>query len=169
MRPTEEGPDPSEIEVLQVGIAEFAVTDNGQPFACYGLGSCVAIGMYEPATPIGGLAHVMLPSSAEIDGGPDAKFADTGCRRLLAELRGLGARIDQVEAKIAGGSEMFQFEGIASEVGKRNVASVKATLAELNVSIIDEDIGGNHGRSIMFDTTTGEMSITTADGSATSI
>ncbi len=163
MTAIKEGFAPNRDEILQVGIAEFAVTDEGQPFACYGLGSCVAIAMYDRSESIGGLAHVMLPSAAEIDGGQDAKFADTGCRRLFAELRALGAASKRVEAKLAGGSEMFEFEGIASDVGKRNVAAAKATLAELNVPIEAEAVGGNHGRSIVLDTASGTLAVKTAN------
>lgn len=155
---------PADATVFQVGIAEQAISDGSRWLACYGLGSCVAIALLDTQSSVGGLVHVMLPSSGAVGGGgPTAKFADTGCRALVDSVVDNGGNRETLVAKIVGGSEMFEFEGISREVGKRNVAAVKATLADLNVEIIAEDIGGDHGRSVAVDVTRNRAIVTTAD------
>jgi chemotaxis protein CheD len=46
---------------IRVKVADYAVAAEGT-IATIGLGSCVAIALYDPAAHVGGLAHVLLPS-----------------------------------------------------------------------------------------------------------
>jgi chemotaxis protein CheD len=73
-----------------------------------------------------------------------------------------GADYTSVEAKIAGGSDMFEFESFGDGVGKRNVQAAKDELEKLGVPIVAEDVGGERGRTVVFDTGTGSLTIRTA-------
>ncbi|MBP2031243.1 chemotaxis receptor (MCP) glutamine deamidase CheD [Methanohalophilus levihalophilus] len=42
-------------------------------------------------------------------------------------------------------------------IGERNIKETKLTLSRLDIPIIAEDIGKNHGRTIVFDTGSGEL------------
>ena len=62
-----------------VGMADFKTCRGDDAVTTLGLGSCVGIAVRDPATGIGGLAHIMLPDSTEIKNNTNRpKFADTG-------------------------------------------------------------------------------------------
>ena len=81
------------------------------------------------------------------------KFADTGIDMLIKQMISLGAEKRRLKAKIAGGAQMFAFNGGSSSIGRvgdRNVEAVKAKLKELGIPILAEDTGANYGRTIEF-------------------
>ena len=48
---------------IVVGISELAVAQVPDILVTYALGSCVGICLYDPVARIGGLSHILLPSS----------------------------------------------------------------------------------------------------------
>ncbi|WP_435349052.1 chemotaxis protein CheD [Haloarchaeobius sp. HRN-SO-5] len=161
------GSEPGEPRPVQVGISEFVVRgkESEDTLKSYGLGSCLAIALYDPDSEIGGLAHVMLPDGDAADGADTqpGKYADTAIRAMLRRMVEKGASYTSVEAKIAGGSDMFEFESFGDGVGNRNVAAAKDELEKLGVPILSEDVGGNKGRTVEFDVSTGTLAVRTAD------
>ncbi|MFP8953614.1 chemotaxis protein CheD [Natrialbaceae archaeon A-arb3/5] len=159
------GSEPGAPSSVQVGISELAVRDGDDTLKSYGLGSCLAIALYDPETEIGGLAHAMLPDgdAAENSDRKPGKYADTAIRALLRRMVERGASYTAVEAKIAGGSDMFEFESFGDGVGQRNVAAAKEELEKLGVPIRGEDVGGRHGRTVEFTPETGTLIVNTAD------
>jgi len=150
---------------IQVGISEFVVTENDSTLKSYGLGSCVAITLYDDEANIGGLAHVMLPSGdeSESDDPNPGKYADTAIRAMLRRMVEQGATYTAVEAKIVGGGDMFEFDSFGDGVGHRNVEAAKRELDKLGVPVVAEDVGGKKGRTVEFEAGTGEVTIKTAD------
>jgi chemotaxis protein CheD len=73
-----------------------------------------------------------------------------------------GANYTDVEAKIAGGSDMFAFESFGDGVGQRNVAAAKEELEKLGVPLEGEDVGGEHGRTVEFTPATGRLVVKTS-------
>jgi len=169
-------------ELESVGVAELKVSNNSVVMASFGLGSCVAIAMFDPYKKVGGLAHVMLPASRgkEREKNP-AKFADTAVKFLVDELVRKGARLRNLRCKIVGGSQMFEILGSASRgdeseenpkprhIGARNVGAVKQALKEMGVPLIGEDTGGNYGRTVRFNTSTGGVEISSINHGRTVI
>lgn len=157
-------------DVVTVGLAELKVTDNSHVLASFGLGSCVAVAIFDPVRKKGGLAHVMLPESKCRDSElAPGKFADTAVARLVDELVLAGARPRSLLCKLVGGSEMFRalgsFSGAqpagaaAPPIGARNIQAVKRALDQLGVPVVAEDTGGHHGRTVRFDVSTGEVEV----------
>lgn len=151
-------------EIIKVGMADLKTCVSPNGVTTLGLGSCVGIAIRDPATKIGGLAHVMLPDSTAIKNGylSVAKFADTGIVELVRQMEKLGAHRNRMVAKIAGGATMFSFQGGNStmgQVGQRNVEASKAKLKELKIPIIAEDTGANYGRTVIFYPETGDFHI----------
>jgi chemotaxis protein CheD len=155
-------------DVESVGVAELKVSDDSGVLASYGLGSCVAVAMYDPLRKVGGLAHVMLPESRGTDNEETpGKFADVAVSRLVEELVQLGARRTGLRCKIAGGSQMFDIpdnnqraaNSRHTHIGARNIEGIKRELERLRIPLVGEDTGGNYGRSIKFDTSTGEVEV----------
>ncbi|MBN1289162.1 MAG: chemotaxis protein CheD [Actinobacteria bacterium] len=160
-------------EIEKVGVAEVKVSENPTTLVSYGLGSCVAVAIYDPNIKIGGLAHVMLPESAGRAGGASpGKFADTGISYLVGELIKRGAHVKRMRCKIAGGSQMFKLPGTThaasslenmprTQIGERNIEAVKQTLRDHSIKIVAEETGGDHGRTVRFNPSTGEMEVST--------
>jgi chemotaxis protein CheD len=126
------------------------------------LGSCVGIALFEPSTKIIGLAHIMLPTSkiakTTVN---EAKFADTAIVRLVEDMVKLGANRKTIKAKLAGGAQMFNFTNSSDtiRIGLRNVEASREMLAQLDIPIISEDVGGNHGRTIELYSDDGKLMI----------
>jgi len=51
------GTEPGAPTPVQVGISELVVSDGDDTLKSYGLGSCLAIALYDPGSGIGGLAR----------------------------------------------------------------------------------------------------------------
>lgn len=150
-------------ETLKVGMADLKLCDHPDKLTTLGLGSCVGIVLYDKATKISGLAHIMLPDSTKIRNNSNiAKFADTGIQELHKLMVQKGANPQNIIAKIAGGAMMFSFGSETSElmrVGERNVVATKEQLNKMKIKIYAEDTGMNYGRTIIFDSATGELTI----------
>lgn len=146
----------------RVGLAEYAVIQSPGVLKTHGLGSCIAIGLYDPVAEVGGLAHAMLPECEDCD--IPGKYVTTAIETLIDELVAAGASQSRLEAHLAGGSSLFEFDGIGDSIGSRNVAMAEARLDELNIPIIAAEVGGHNGRTVELDTETGTLRITTTGG-----
>ncbi|MCJ8010626.1 chemotaxis protein CheD [Paenibacillus sp. KQZ6P-2] len=152
-----------EQSIVKVGMADMNVVQRSGTIRTVGLGSCIGLTMYDPQLKVAGMVHVMLPSSDIAREGQlnIAKYADTALPALLDKLVHLGASPSRIVAKMAGGSQMFAFAGTGDtmRIGPRNVESCKLKLAELQIPLIAEDTGGNYGRTIELDASTGILYI----------
>lgn len=152
-----------ENNLISVGIGELHACDSPGILTSLGLGSCIGIVLYDPITKVGGLAHIMLPSSKLVkDSSNRGKFADTATIDLLELMLKLGARKDRIFAKLAGGAHMFAMESDILKIGERNIKASKEALEGLNIPIRAHDVGGTTGRTIKFNTDTGIVNIRTA-------
>ena len=153
-------------ELIKVGLADYKVGRAPDTLISYGLGSCIGISLYDPQTKIGGLLHIMLPDSNQSRANENrAKFADTGIPDMLEELIRMGAAKSRLVAKLAGGSQMFAFANASDimRVGLRNASASKEILKKLSIPIVGEDTGGNYGRTVQIDLSTGVYKVKTID------
>jgi len=152
---------------VKVKMADLNTTKAPNRIKTTGLGSCVGVVLYDKRAQIGGLAHIMLPSAKMINSGEmnNAKYADTAIPMLIEEMERLGAKKNQLVAKLAGGAQMFDFKtnNEMLRVGPRNSEASSEILKDLGIPIISEEIGGNFGRTIELDTLTGILYIKTAN------
>jgi len=149
-------------ELIKVGMADLQLCVSPNSITTLGLGSCVGIAIRDPATKIGGLAHIMLPDSTQIRNNSNIpKFADTGITELVRQMVAKGAKQSRMVAKIAGGAQMFAFQNKSEmvRIGERNVEATKRKLAELKIPILAEDTGDSYGRTVIFYPETGEFVI----------
>ena len=140
-------------------VADFAVGKGGGVISTIGLGSCVAIAIYDKQARVGGMAHVLLPSEGlSRDKDNRAKFPGTAVPLLIEEMRKLGAR-GPFTAKIAGGSSMFGalLPSGGINMGERNVLSSRQALSEAGIPLAAQDVGGDYGRSVYFHLDDGRM------------
>lgn len=149
-------------ERIFVHVGDVAVARGGTILATVGLGSCVAIALYDPEQYLGGLAHPMLPDpSLARPGGNPARFASNAVPLLIDRMLKAGADKRRIWARLVGGASMFESLAPARyPLGMRNVEAVRTALAGAGIPIRAEDVGGNHGRSVRFDVSTGRVLVT---------
>jgi chemotaxis protein CheD len=149
--------------VILVGIADLKIADRPHILTTMGLGSCVGATLYDPQLHIGGLVHVLLPSSNGETPANKAKFADSGIPELIDQLLAMGARRSSLVAKIAGGANMFSSNRNSNifMVGQRNVEMCLDVLAKQRIRLVASDTGGNYGRTIELNTENGQLLIKT--------
>ena len=152
----------SEQEV-RVKVADYAVRRAPHVLATIGLGSCVAIALYDRDAQVGALAHILLPTpSMSRETSNPAKFPETIVPLMLEEMRALGSRqAAQISAKIVGGASMFGqlANGAGINVGERNVQATRAVLAAAGVALVAEDTGLDYGRSVFFHLADGRIEV----------
>ena len=127
-----------------------------------GLGSCIGVALRDPVTKVGGLLHFMLPDSSVIKNNTcSAKFADTGIDELVKLMVAAGASKSRLEAKIAGGAQMFSFQNNSGmlRVGERNAEAAKKKLKAMGIKLLAEDVGADYGRTVVFYPETGVYEI----------
>lgn len=144
-----------------VNMADFAVARAPDALATIGIGSCVAVCLYDAKEKVGGLAHIMLPWNRENDQSLAGKFADTGIAGLIRLMVSGGASPNSLTAKITGGASVFSAgEKQVITVGKNNIEAVKTILAGHKIRVAAEDTGGTLGRGLVFHTQTGVVEVT---------
>ena len=151
---------------------DLKVTEAPARLVIHGLGSCVAVFVYDPETRVGGLAHILLPAPPA--GGPGeraGRYATTAIETMIEESIRKGARREGLLAKITGGSRMFSFDAANARVtvGDKNVQAAMRALGEAGVQVIGTDVGGMSGRTVVADLSDGTLTITTVRGAAKSI
>lgn len=146
----------------RVKIAEWAVVAAPARIITIGLGSCVAIVLHDAKARVGGMAHVLLPSpSASDDRSTPGKFPSTAVPMLLDEMKALGAR-GPITARLVGGASLFGTlltQDGARAIGVRNVEASRAALADANVRVVGELVGGDVGRSVYFEVDSGRVNV----------
>ena len=149
------------VERHHVKIGELKVVAEEGVLYTIGLGSCVAVVLYDAAMKIGGLAHVMLPSLTTRGHPAPGRFAPLAVPNLIEEMIGLGARKRNLYARISGGAAMFKdvLPAYGVHLGERNIAAVKEALAAAGIPLRGEDTGGTYGRSVFMDAADGSVLI----------
>ncbi len=152
------------VEKILVGPGDITVVDKPCLLEAIGLGSCIAICLYDERHGIGGMAHVMLghcPENIREEINP-FRYADKAIDEMIKKMREAGSKQYNLEAKIFGGAAMFS--NSIFRIGEHNIKAVKEKLAEERIRVIAEDIGGKRGRNVWFNTEDGTVVVGTAFG-----
>lgn len=157
-----------EVNVIRVGMAELKTGRAPGRIVTLGLGSCIGVCAYDTQTRIGGMAHIMLPSSSmaatSTSETPNpAKFADTAVPLLIREMEKMGVRRERLIVKIVGGAQMFCGNGYEDHIciGNKNIIAVETICQQLGLFISGRSVGGNSGKSVFLDLETGEVQVKT--------
>lgn len=119
------------------------------------LGSCVAVCIWHPRAEVGGINHYLLPLWNG-EGLPTPKYGNIAISRLIDKVRNLAGSGDLV-AKVFGGASMWSRAEGALAVGERNVELALRSLEEEKIKIVSQDVYGEMGRKVIFDTKTGNV------------
>ncbi|MCB9134670.1 MAG: chemotaxis protein CheD [Anaerolineales bacterium] len=147
--------------LIPIGLGEYKVsTCATEVLVAYGIGSCLAVGMFDPLTYIAGLLHAVLPENngREVN---NPKFVDSGIRILLTEMLQKGANRRRILIYIAGGASVLNLPGYTQifNIGSRNIAAAIAFLSEERLSIASQEIGGQTGRTVRLYVGNGRMTV----------
>ena len=140
---------------LKPGYIYYA---SGQTSILTVIGSSVAISMYDRNYRIGGMNHFFQPKLDE-NSSPTAIFAKPSTLQLIRLLHKNGSALDSIEAQIFGGAARDDDSEELKKIGKSNVETAIQLLEFYGINVIGLDIGGKHGRKIIFNVYTGEVII----------
>jgi len=145
-----------------VKVADLRAGAGQDILMTIGLGSCVAIVLYDSVAHVGGLAHVLLPSPAlSRKDGNLAKFPQTAVPRLLELMATAGASTRRMTGRLVGGASMFS--GLSAsgtiQMGERNVVASRQALHQAGIAIIGEATGGDFGRTVRLWVADGRLEI----------
>jgi chemotaxis protein CheD len=147
---------------IVVRVADLRVGTEEQTLVTIGLGSCVAIVLYDSAAKVGGLAHILLPSPglSRRDANP-AKFPQTAVPRLLQLMAEAGASPRRITGRLAGGASMFAALAPPGtiQMGERNVVASRQTLNRHGIPLVAEAVGGDYGRTVRLRVANGTVEV----------
>lgn len=147
--------------IINVGMSEIQVSKSpGTTLVAPGLGSCIGLTMYDPINKVAGMVHVVLPDSTITKTPPlPGKYADIAIPKILEQMVQAGAKKEKLIVKIAGGAQMFNLQqgGNILNIGVRNAIAVKAALSKEGLILSTADTGGNKGRTLKLDVSTGKV------------
>ena len=135
-----------------IRMGEMAVAMNDGVLRTL-LGSCIGLALYDRKRKVGGLAHVVLPESRGETDRP-GKFMDTAIPALIRDMTKLASGAIEPTARIVGGANMFATE-VVETIGKQNIEASARLLEALRIPIVGRHCGGDKGRRMSLDTTTG--------------
>ena len=133
------------------------------------LGSCLGLALYDSRLKVAGLGHIVLPASQGRNTTP-GKYADTAVPELIRQMQALVSEERlKLRAKIAGGANMFVSADSSNTIGAQNILAVERLLDELRIPIIGRHCGGELGRRMLLDATTGMVTIDVVGAESTTL
>ncbi len=120
------------------------------------LGSCVAVCLFDRKRKIGGMNHFQLPLVKEKHLAT-ARYGNIATVTLVRMMTDNGSRPKHLEAQIIGGAYNPKISG--KNIGPENIQVARKLLAKNRIRIVSEDIGGEKGRKLVFNTNTNEVAV----------
>lgn len=136
-----------------LNLGDFIVTKDQTSIACYGLGSCVGLFIYDRVNKISGAAHVVLSEELEKHTTYNAK---TAFEKVIEEIEKIGGNRNALRAKIVGGADLFK-SGL--KIGERNINELKKLILDNKIFLAGQDVGGSKSRTARFNTVNGNLSV----------
>ena len=94
------------------------------------------------------------------------KFVNCSIVYMLQKFHEEGIKSNQIEAYLYGGSNIMKI-GDENSIGNRNIEIARKMLSHFGLTILHENVGGSRGRSINFDTESGDIKMTFQEGKLT--
>lgn len=152
---------------IHVKIGEVKVGRHGDVLKAT-LGSCVGIAFIWKDKGRFGLAHCLLPDAHEDSTIITAKFVSQAVPSLMALLKIRPDDVKEIAVYIAGGGNMMSqlLRKNVDHVGTLNLLAAKKHLKDKGFKFVELDSGGEVGRQIVVDCSTGEVVVHRFDKSA---
>lgn len=164
---------PSDSRRVSVSIGQIAVSkDRDDVLVAYGLGSCIGVTVFDSASGVAGLIHVLLPDSEgrAVNPAEPGRFADTGIDGLLRQMSNAGVNPRRLVVKIAGGASVLgPGNNERFKIGERNAEAIKERLKQHGLYPAASDIGGTKGRTLELHVASGKTFVRTAASPASEL
>ncbi len=121
------------------------------------LGSCVGVALYDRRLKMGGLNHYLLP---EVIGNekPSPRYGSFALSALIDAALAAGSQKRDLVARVFGGAAVLGDVSIGQKIGEKNVEIALEVLARAGIQVAEQNVRGERGRKIAFNTSTGEVS-----------
>jgi two-component system chemotaxis response regulator CheB len=121
------------------------------------LGSCVSVCVFNKAQGFGGMNHFLLPTGTgkEMLG----KFGDHATGKLVETMLKADRNVKNLTAKVYGGGSVAGHLDSGADIGRQNIEMAVQVLQEKGIEIVHRDVGGDFGRKIYFDNTSGDVEV----------
>lgn len=137
-------------KIIEIRVGEQAIGYNSDIIKTFGIGSCVVVCLYDKHQKLGGMLHAMLPGKNK-NNNKDPRYVENAIDLLLEKLLEKKCRKENIRAKITGGANMLRsIRSRKNCLGDRNVRSAKEKLADLDIVVENEIVGGEVGRMAEF-------------------
>ncbi len=121
------------------------------------VGSCVATCLWDKYSGLGGMNHFMLPVCEKGgDGSQSMLYGETAIRVLIEKLLSAGARFENLEAKLFGGSHVIG-SMVETDIGERNARYALEYLKAEGINVAAQNLGGSFARKLYFFPSTGHV------------
>lgn len=124
------------------------------------LGSGVSVSIYDKKHHRGGMGLFLYPFTAEKDKAT-ALYGNVATLILVRMMLHSGSKKKHLQAQIFGGG--FCREISKEDIGRRNIDTARRVLARNAIPVISEDVGGEKGRKLIFNTTTNTVAVLKVD------
>lgn len=121
------------------------------------LGSAVSVCIYDKKKKIGAMNCFLYPLIREA-GKTTPIYGNVATIALIRMMLDEGSKINHLVAQILGGAYNKEVSK-GRDVGSENVRIARRVLTSSGVKVISEDVGGNMGRKVVYDTYTNEVAI----------
>ena len=138
--------------LIMLTAGEYFATQKGEVLYTI-VGSCIATCIYDAERKIGGMNHFLLPGMVHPDemlSSDVGRYGMFAMELLIGELIKLGARRKELKAKLFGGGKVLTFRKNDGDVTASNIRFARKFLELEGIPTVNEDVGGNKGRKIMF-------------------
>lgn len=124
------------------------------------LGPCVSVCLYDTERGTGGMNHFQLPRTDDRDKATP-RYGNVATLALIQMMLRDGSKRNHLEAQLFGGA--FH-SGISSwDIGNENIKTARNVLEKKGILLVSEDVGGNKGRKIVFNTSSNEALVLKVD------
>jgi len=124
------------------------------------VGSCIAVCVFDRQQKIGGMSHFQFPVIRNPEHAT-ACYGNVALFTLINLMINEGSKFEHLEAQILGGA--YHPEVSNENIGLENIKIAKKVLTKKKIRIVSEDVGGEKGRKIIFNTNTNELAVVKVD------
>ena len=124
------------------------------------MGSSVSVCLYDRRRHVGGMNLFQLPLVRERHLATP-RYGNVAILALIRMMLRAGSRMKDLEAQVLGGAH--NPESGSEDMGRENVGIARRVLKKERVRVSSEDVGGERGRKIVFNTGTNELAVIKVD------
>lgn len=124
------------------------------------IGSGVSVCIFDRKKRIGGMNHFQFPYIA-VKGRTTALYGNIATIALIKMILAHESKKKHLEAQIFGGAHNPRKN--EADIGKENIKIARQILSKGKIPVISEDVGGEKGRKVVFNTHTNEIAVLKVD------